>query len=66
MRKTVRAGGRGSTDRHSWDIVIESVGADGIYTGVTPAFQRGPLKDVSRTLKAVQHDAGVVIYGDKL
>lgn len=41
-------------------------GADGIYTGVTPAFQRGPLKDVSRTLKAVQHDAGVVIYGDKL
>lgn len=40
--------------------------ADGIYAGVTPAFQRGPLKDVSLTLKAVQHDAGVVIYGDKL
>lgn len=36
--------------------------ADGIYTQATPLFQRGPLKDVSRTLKAEQHDAGVAIY----
>ena len=36
--------------------------ADGIYTQATPLFQRGPLKDVSRMLKAEQHDAGVVIY----
>lgn len=31
-----------------------------IYTGVTPEFQRGPLKGMSRTIKATQHDAGVI------
>lgn len=36
--------------------------ADGIYLGVTERFQRGPLRDVSRALKAVKHDAGVVVY----
>lgn len=40
--------------------------ADGIYTGVTENFQRGPLKDISRAIKATQHDAGVVIYGADL
>lgn len=35
------------------------IAVSGIYTGVTPAFQRGPLEGMSRTLKAVQHDAGV-------
>lgn len=39
-------------------------GADGIYTQVSDSFQRGPLKDVSRTLKASSHDAGVILYGD--
>lgn len=36
----------------------------GIYTGVTPKFQRGPLEGLSRTLKAVQRDAGVCILGN--
>ena len=40
--------------------------ADGIYTGVTENFQRGPLKEISRAIKATQHDAGVVIYGTDL
>lgn len=35
--------------------------ADGIYTSVTERFQRGPLKDLSRALKAQTHDAGVVL-----
>lgn len=39
-------------------------GADGIYTGVTKKFNRGPLKGMSRALKATQHDAGVVLYGE--
>lgn len=36
--------------------------ADGIYTGVSKDFQRGPLKDVSRAIKATSHDAGAVLY----
>lgn len=39
--------------------------ADGVYTQCTEQFQRAPLDGLSRTLKAVQHDAGVVIYEDK-
>lgn len=39
-------------------------GADGIYLSVTEQFQRGPLHDISRTLKATQHDAGVILYGN--
>lgn len=31
----------------------------GIYTQVSDAFQSGPLKGLSRTLKAVKHDAGM-------
>lgn len=32
----------------------------GIYTGVSDDFQRGPLKNMSRCLKANQHDAAVI------
>jgi DNA (cytosine-5)-methyltransferase 1 len=32
----------------------------GIYTGVSDEFQRGPLKNVSRCLKANNHDASVI------
>ena len=38
--------------------------ADGIYLQCTEQFQRGPLNGLSRALKATQHDAGVVLYGD--
>lgn len=34
---------------------------DGIYTQQSEKFIRGPLKGLSRTLKASQHDSGVVI-----
>lgn len=37
------------------------VKADGIYTNDSEEFHRGELKDLSRTLKAEKHDAGVVI-----
>jgi site-specific DNA-cytosine methylase len=40
------------------NLVIEP---SGIYLGTSPAFQRGPLQGVSRTLKATTHDAGVVL-----
>lgn len=36
--------------------------ADGVYTNASKSFQKKPLKDMSRTLKAEAHDAGVVIY----
>lgn len=39
--------------------------ADGIYIGQSESFYRGPLKGLSRTLKA-ENDAGVVIHGDQL
>lgn len=42
-------------DRHG--IVI-----GGLYTQVSPAFNKGPLKEKSRCLKANKHDAGVIIY----
>ena len=35
--------------------------ADGIYTNVSDNFQHGPLKDVSRTIKAINHDSGVML-----
>lgn len=34
----------------------------GIYTGTSPEYQRGPLVEKSRSLKANKHDAGVMIY----
>lgn len=34
--------------------------ADGVYTSASDEFQRPPLKDLSRTLKANTHDAGVL------
>lgn len=47
--------------------VVENAGqdADGIYIGQSESFHRGPLKGLSRTLKA-ENDAGVVIHGDQL
>lgn len=36
--------------------------AGGIYTQESVRFNRGPLKDLSRSLKAQKHDAGVVEY----
>lgn len=49
--------------------VVENAGggqdADGIYIGQSESFYRGPLKGLSRTLKA-ENDAGVVIHGDQL
>lgn len=35
--------------------------ADEIYTNVSDNFQRGSLKDVSRTIKAINHDSGVML-----
>jgi len=37
----------------------QAVEVSGIYSGVSPAFQRGPLEGLSRTLKAAKHDACV-------
>ena len=36
--------------------------ADGIYTQDSAKFNRGPLKDLSRSIKAQTHDAGVIEY----
>ena len=33
----------------------------GVYPGVTEDYQRGILPNVSRTIKATQHDAGVFL-----
>ena len=44
-------------DRHG--VLIPDTRADGIYTEASKRFQRPPLKDLSRTLKANKHDAGV-------
>lgn len=41
-------------------------GGDGVYTQVSAKFQGGSLKDISRTLKANKHDAGVILYGDQV
>ena len=53
-----------ATDYKDPPKIADSNCADGIYTQVTERFQRGPLKDVSRTLKASSHDEGVILYGD--
>lgn len=34
----------------------------GVYLQATENYQRGALPGLSRTLKAVQHDAGVILY----
>ena len=39
----------------------KDVEVDGVYTNASKNFMRPPLKGLSRTLKANQHDAGVVI-----
>ena len=46
------------TTVHKDSMVLE---VDGVYTGTSPDFTRPPLKGLSRTLKAKQHDAGVVL-----
>lgn len=38
--------------------------ADGVYTQQSDSFRRGLLHGVSRAIKANQHDAGVVLYGN--
>lgn len=45
-----------TTDSGGDKRVIEIAG---VYTGASPDFQRPPLKGLSRTLKAVNHDAGI-------
>lgn len=42
--------------------ILES--ADGVYLNASKKFQRGSLKDLSRTLKANNHDAGVVLVNE--
>lgn len=37
---------------------------NGIYTGTSENFKRPPLKNISRTLKANNHDAGIVFESD--
>lgn len=37
----------------------------GIYTGVSPEYQSGPLAEKSRCLKSNKADAGVIIYNGK-
>lgn len=44
----------------------QGVVVSGIYTGTSEDFRRPPLKDVSRTLKANNHDAGVVLEGQRI
>lgn len=49
--KTVRASGRGSFDRHSWDIY-------GTNFGDSEAFIHDPLKETSRAIRASQAKGG--------
>ncbi|MFM0820107.1 DNA cytosine methyltransferase [Streptococcus suis] len=44
----------------------QGVVVSGIYTGTSEDFRRPPLKNVSRTLKANDHDAGVVLEGQRI
>lgn len=44
----------------------QGVVVSGIYTGASEDFRRPPLKDVSRTLKANNHDAGVMPEGHRI
>jgi len=52
-----------ATDYKDPPKIVQSTVA-GIYLTATSDFQHGPLLDVSRTLKAEQNDAGVLLYGD--
>lgn len=38
--------------------------ADGVYNNQSPEYSRGALHGISRELKAENHDAGVVLYGE--
>lgn len=49
-------------NKHRRQLVFENshnIQADGVYTNTSPAFTRKPLKDLSRTIKADSHPAGV-------
>lgn len=52
-----------ATDYKDPPKIIEK--ADGIYTAVGHTFQRGPLKDISRTILASNRGVGVVLYGKR-
>lgn len=52
ISKTIRAGGRGSVDRHSWDIVA----SDSLAKAVEPLSTRG--RDVLGTLRASMYKQG--------
>lgn len=45
IARTVRAGGKGSVDRHSWDIVAEPVRLGGIFDTETSKHQAGSIWD---------------------
>lgn len=53
ISKTIRAGGRGSVDRHSWDIVA----SDSLAKAVEPLSTRG--RDVLGTLRASMYKQGL-------
>lgn len=44
--------------------IIKRIGMGGVYVNVSPDYQRGLLKGISRTLKANIHDACVVCKVD--
>lgn len=44
----------------------QGVVVSGIYTGTSEKFKRPHLKNTSRTLKANNHDAGIVLEGDEI
>lgn len=54
--KTIRCGGRGSIDRHTWDIYS-------IDYKRTPAFYRPPMKNISITLLANKTGLGYSTQG---
>lgn len=47
-------------DRHGVAVVDETPKVSGIYTGVSKEFLRQPLPEMSRSLKANKHDAGII------
>lgn len=47
-------------DRHGVAVVDETPKVSGIYTGVPKEFLRQPLPEMSRSLKANKHDAGII------
>lgn len=48
---------------NSWQENVLLCEPSGVYTECSPEFQRKPLPGMSRTLKAVKHDSGVLEGG---